>query len=170
MGVRRPGCPLVAVLAVAVMAGCAGPRIEGGVYHSPKGYSVAVPGASWTVTDGQRVDLELQQGGERGGMLVNATCEGGAARRSFDVLTRHLLLGLRERSVLEEGEVTLNGRTATHAVVEGRMAPSAERVRLELYVMKNERCVYDFLYVAPPASFETGRLEFRRFVESFRTE
>jgi hypothetical protein len=43
-------------------------------------------------------------------------------------------------------------------------------VRVETYVLKDARCVYDFAYVAPPASFEAWRAEFRRLVESFVTE
>ena len=32
---------------------------------------------------------------------------------------------------------------------------------------QTERCVYDLLYVAPVANFDTGRGDFRAFVESF---
>ena len=36
--------------------------------------------------------------------------------------------------------------------------------------MKDERCLYDFLYVAPPAAFEATRGDFASFVDSFGTE
>ena len=39
--------------------------------------------------------------------------------------------------------------------------------RIEAYVLKDQGCVYDFAYAAPPASFEAWRADFRRFVESF---
>jgi hypothetical protein len=36
--------------------------------------------------------------------------------------------------------------------------------------VKDGRCVYDLLYVAPPASFESSRGDFERFVGSFAAE
>jgi hypothetical protein len=50
-------------------------------------------------------------------------------------------------------------------VVRGSLAGTA--VGVEAVVIKGQRCVYDFLYVAPAASFETGRGDFRAFVDSF---
>jgi len=40
-------------------------------------------------------------------------------------------------------------------------------VTVEAVVLKGRRCVYDFLYVAPTAAFETGRGDFKAFVGSF---
>jgi hypothetical protein len=57
-----------------------------------------------------------------------------------------------------------------HLVVEGRMRDSRERVRIESYMVKDRRCVYDLLYVAPPGAFESSRGDFERFVGSFAPE
>ena len=40
-------------------------------------------------------------------------------------------------------------------------------VAVEAIVVKGDHCVYDFLYVAPPEAFESGREDFHAFVESF---
>ena len=61
--------------------------------------------------------------------------------------------------------MTVGGWPAQRAVVHGRLDGAA--VGVEAVVVKGDRCVYDFLYVAPAASFETGRGDFRAFVESF---
>ena len=79
-------------------------------------------------------------------------------------------MGFQRRATVERGEVDVNGRRAAHTVLEGRLAAGDAPVRVETYVMKDARCVYDFAYAAPPASFETGRAAFRRLVESFATE
>jgi hypothetical protein len=50
-------------------------------------------------------------------------------------------------------------------VVRGSLDGTA--VGVEAVVVKGERCVYDLLYVAPAANFDTGRGDFRAFVESF---
>ena len=161
-----------AALAAAALAlgACAGRRIEHGIYHAPSGYRVALPGEGWNVVDDSRADLELRQRAAPAGMLVNALCDARVTHHGWDVLTRQLLLGLRERVVVETNDVPVNGRVAFHRLLEGRMRDSDERVRIESYTLKNDRCVYDLLYVAAPEAFEAGRAAFRRFVESFAKE
>ena len=166
----RAGRATLAVAAMIVVAGCAGKRIEDGVFYSRSGYRIALPGAAWTIAERGPAELEVRHRRVPAGMLVNAACDGPAARRSLDVLTRHLLIGLRERTVLESGRVSVNGRSGARAVVEGRRPESEERVRVEAYVLKDGRCVYDLLYVAPPAAFDALRAEFEGFVQSFTTE
>jgi hypothetical protein len=55
-------------------------------------------------------------------------------------------------------------------VLEGRMQDGGDRVRIESYTLKDERCVYDLLYVAAPGAFDDWRADFRRFVDSFAGE
>jgi hypothetical protein len=167
MRARAGRAALVTVALLTTLAGCAGRRLDSGVYHSEHGYRVTVPGPGWTVVEPSLADLELRRADDRAGMLAAATCRQEVARRRPSNLARHLLLGLRDRETLEEQEVSLAGRQGVHVVVEGRMHDGTERVRIESYTVKDDRCVYDFLYVAPPASFESARADFARFVESF---
>jgi hypothetical protein len=167
--VRR--APLALVLgAIVAVAGCgAGRRIENGVYHSTKGYRVAVPGADWVVAD-SRADLELRHRDGAAAMLANAQCGEGTESRSAGLLLRQLLIGIRDRATIEQEEVSLNGQRAVRRVLDGRVSGDGAPTRIEAYVMSEGRCVYDFVYVAPPASFETWRGQFRAFVESFAME
>jgi hypothetical protein len=158
------------VLVVTGTAGCAGRRLHDGVYRSEHGYRVTVPGQGWMVVDDSAADLELRRADGQAGMLIAATCRPAAARRRDADLARHLLLGLRERETLEDGEASLAGYRGVHLVVEGRMRDSRERVRIESYTVKDRRCVYDLLYVAPPTAFEASRGDFERFVGSFAAE
>jgi hypothetical protein len=156
-------------VAVAAVGGCAGPRIRDGVFHSDKGYTVAVPGAAWQLVRDSRADLEFRHGTEPAGMLVKASCGDVPQRPSLEALARHLLAGMRERALVSAEKISVNGKLAYHAVLDGRVE-GEDRVRVELYVMRDERCLYDFLYVAPPASFDEWRPAFERLVETFRTE
>lgn len=158
-----------AAVAAILLAGCAGHRIVDGVYHSPRGYRVALPGDGWRVIEGL-AELELRHDGDGAGMLANAVCEPAVVGRSLAVLRRHLLVGLVDREVVEGDEVAVNGRAATHAVVRGRRRDSEARVSVEAYVVKDARCVYDFLLVTPGAEFPSHRGDFRRLVDSFATE
>lgn len=166
----RPVLVLVAggVIACA-LGGCAGARIEGHVYHSPKGYRLTLPGPPWAVVEDGRADLELIDRAARAGILANASCDAAATPR-LDILARHLLIGFRERRTIERGEVAVGSRRAAHTLLEGRLDAREPAVRVETYVLKDDRCVYDFAYVAPPAAFETSRAPFRRLVESLARE
>jgi hypothetical protein len=159
----------LAALTLALGA-CAGRRLVDGVYRGPSGYRVTVPGAAWEVAADSRADLELRHRSAPVGMLANAVCDPAVARRGWDVLAQHLLIGVRDREVVEAGEMPVNGRVASHRVLEGRMRQTDDRVRIESYTLKGHRCVYDLLYVAPPADFDAWRGDFRRFVESFAGE
>ena len=155
---------------LALVSGCAMRRIENGVYHSSKGYRVTIPKAEWTLVDEGPADLTLRHPPSAAGMAVNAVCEGAALRRPAGVLARQLQIGLRDRKVIERATTEVAGRPATRVLVEGHLAESAATVRIESLSMKDERCLYDFLYVAPAATFEAARTDFARLVDSFRTE
>jgi len=165
--VRADACAAALAAALAVGA-CAGPRIDNGIFQAPSGYRVTVPRDGWVV-ERSDADLELRHRGGTAAMLVNGTCEGPAVERRPEVLVRQLLLGFRDRVVVESGEAPVNGRVATHTVMEGRMQKSDERVRIESYVLKSDRCVWDLLYVAEPATFDATRGDFHRLVQSFAT-
>jgi hypothetical protein len=153
-----------------VLAGCGGVRIVGGVYHSPKGYRVTVPGAEWQVVERPRADLELRHTALSAGILVNASCQPDTMRRTLDVLQRQLLAGLRDRVVKDQEVVTVHGRPAVHTLLEGRLDGDAARMEIETYVVKGEPCVYDLLYAAPPGAFEQARDAFHQVVESLTVE
>jgi len=157
--------PLDALVLALVIAGCSASRIENGVFYSPKGYQVSLPRQGWVVKPGGAAEIELQRRDPAGGMLADATCDDKTADRPLTVLTRHLTFGLKGRVLEDGGPLTLAGRPAQRAVVRGSL--DGTPVGVEAVVIKGERCVYDFLYVAPTAAFETGRSDFRAFVESF---
>ena len=161
----------VAVTALA-LGGCAtaGPRVENGVFRAPSLFRVAVPGADWDVVAASGAELELRHRASTAGIFANAECGEEPARRDVTVLARRLFLGLRERAVLENGAATVGDMPAVRAVMDARVGGRDERVRLEAYVVKDARCVYDLVYVAPADGFAEGRPAFQRFVESFVRE
>ena len=161
---------VVVAASLLATAGCAATRIEDGRYRSPKGYQVAVPPNGWMVVNEDDVDLVLRHEQPPARMLVNASCDETVRTRSGKVLARHLLMGLKHRTVVERDEVPVGGRPAIHLLLEGEDGDQGTRVRVDAYVVKTDRCVYDFLYVAPAASFAAGREDFRHVVESFRME
>ena len=150
------------------LAGCASSttgRVENGTFSSTKGYQVRLPPVGWNVTANPNADLELRRAAPSGAMLVDASCGGAEIDRSLPVLARQLTVGLTNRQTVESDTWTIGTRTAAHRVIRGRS--EGADVMVEAVVLKGERCVHDFLYVAPPDDFENGRQDFRLVVESF---
>jgi hypothetical protein len=152
-------------LALALSACATTGRIENGVFHSSKGYQVSLPREGWRVETGGRADLELKRQSPAGGMMADATCEGREVERTPELLARHLTFGLGRRETLESVESEVGGKKAVRTVLRGTVDGAV--VEVEAVVLKGERCVYDFVYVAPAEAFEAGRGDFRALVESF---
>jgi hypothetical protein len=167
--VRAATCAAALAGALAVAA-CAGPTIDHGVFRAPSGYRVTLPRDGWVVDRDSGADLELRHQSGSAAMLVNGLCDTPATGRRPDVLVRQLLLGLRDRKVVESDEAPLNGRASTHTLMEGRLMTSDARMRIESYVVKGEHCVWDLLYVAEPSAFDATRGDFQALVESFVTD
>lgn len=160
------------VAAALALSGCAsaGPRVENGVFRAPSLFRVTVPGPGWDVATASKAELELHHRGTRAGILANVECGEDLARRDLMVLARRLFVGLRGREVLENGTATVGGVPAVRAVMDAHVTGSDDRVRMEAYVVKDGRCVYDLVYVAPADAFAERRPDFQRFVESFVRE
>jgi hypothetical protein len=153
-----------------VLMGCASHRRPGDAYRSSKGYRVSLPGGDWRRVSESRADLELRHAQAPAGILVNATCDPRVVHRPLDALPREILAGFTERVVQERDAGVVSGREAVHMVVEGQEDRGGDRVGLELYVLKGDRCVYDLVYAAPPADFPRWRGDFQRLVETFTLE
>jgi len=162
---RRRGWPLLALIALG--AGCSAGHVEGGVFRSAKGYRVTVPPAGWSVASETSADLELRRTDPPGGIAVAATCEGSPLRRPLPVLMRHLTFGLSDRQVLERGAARAGPEPGERQVLRGRL--DGVEVMVEAVVARDDRCVYDFLYVSPPEHFAAGRPVFEALVQSFAT-
>lgn len=150
-----------------LLAACAGRQPPPGEYHSNKGYHLTLPGPDWQKVRGSRADLELRHRHTKAGILVNASCEPRLTQRPLSALTREILAGFSAREVHEREVASLGGREAEHVVVEGQGDPRGDRVRVELYVGRGDRCVYDLLYAAAPEDFAIGREDFRYLVGTF---
>ncbi len=80
-------------------------------------------------------------------------------------VTRHVFFGLRGTRVESREPLRLQGAEAirTHLTAKQDQTP----VEVEGMSVRHAGCRYDFLYVAPPATFTQGHADFQAFVDSW---
>lgn len=154
------------LVAALTLSACAAARPAQGVFDSPKGYRVTLPGGGWDELDPDGLDLALRHRESPATIVVHATCEPAVAGRAPEVLLRHVTVGLADRRIVEHASTTVAGLPAARAVLEGRAAADGEPARVEALVVRGARCVYDLVYAARPEVFQERRADFGRLVES----
>ena len=147
------------------LGGCAAGRIIDGFFlDSEKGYQVRLPLSPWTSEPLEGAVLAFRAPTLRAGMALGLEC-GPMRSGEWPWVTRHLLFGLRDTRVEIREPLDLHGAEA----VRTRLTASLDQVPVEVDAVsvRHTGCRYDFLYVAPPATFPQGRAAFQAFVESW---
>jgi len=152
---------------VLILAGCAGREAPDAVYRSSKSYRVALPGPDWGAVSASRADVELRHREAPAAILTNASCGPRLASHPIESLRREILAGFSGRDVQLHEAVSVGGREGTHMIVDGWVSRPDALVRVELFVLRGDRCVYDLVYAAPPGDFARWQAEFQRLVASF---
>ncbi|MFT5685234.1 MAG: hypothetical protein ACI8RZ_006183 [Myxococcota bacterium] len=83
-------------------------------------------------------------------------------------LSTHLISGIASGMPVREETLTVDNRAALLRVYSGQL--DGVRVQLGIVVLNKDRCTYDLLYLAPPASFEDGWADFVGLISGFETE
>jgi hypothetical protein len=76
-------------------------------------------------------------------------------------------MGSTEREFRAQATEPFDAREALHTRVGAKW--DGVPMELDIFVLKKDGCVYDFVYMSPPASFDAGVTEFEPFVRGFRT-
>lgn len=153
---------IVFFILAAVSAGCA---IFGGSDKlvRAKGYFVSPP-AGWRELDRGESDRAFRL---KSGAL--ATFVGSCNRNSdasLEILTRHLLIGMRSIQYQSQTRATYGGGEALVSRLKG--TEDGVRFNLEVAVVKKEGCVFDFTLVSPKEIPAAESAEFQAFLRSFR--
>lgn len=152
-------------LLVLVLAGCASASFVGGIYDDGVvRYRIGEPGPGWQRVKVDDNDLAFHHP-RFGTISVNSTC------KDYDdvpesALMNQLLFDTRERVYRLEETVTLDGRGASHVVVDLEL--DGVPLTLEVYLMKKDGCVYDLTRISSREAFEPGRRDFQSVLAQFR--
>jgi hypothetical protein len=167
MGALRQVLPLLLLLAPAV--GChRRVRFENQVFSKPGvRYRVGEVPPVWERVKVSHNDLAWYTEETGHALSVNSTCK-EHEDAPLDVLTRHLLAGFTERLEVEQQKVVVDEREALRSRYRAKL--DGVPVELLLLVLKKDRCVYDFTYVAPLGRYEERLQGFESLVRGFHVE
>ena len=148
--------------------GCAHTGLDGDVYRAKDtSFRIGERPAGWKPLEVSHASLAWRDDAREGSILLNARCVGATDATPLRALGEHLFLGTTAREWTVTQIIPFDGREALH----GRVTAKLDGVPMgyDLFVLRKDGCLYDFVYVAPPARLEEGVPGFEHFVQGFHT-
>jgi hypothetical protein len=142
MFLRAWGAALV--LALLLLA-CARDLIaeRGGWRSVREGFWIGNPGAGWERFDLEGADLAFRQDKSET-MSLQARC--GRPVTSPQIMARHLMIGIPERTLRQAGPVLVAGRSGWTQTFDARL--EGRTVRIQTVTLVTSNCAYDLMLVA----------------------
>ena len=151
-------------MGLSVLAGCDG-RLADGVYQAAHDrYRLHAPPAPWVPTSLHSDELVFRHPDLHAAIALLAQCK-GPEPGELPWVARHLFFGLRDRQVESRETVSLGGEPAVRTRLRARL--DGAPVAVEAVTVRATDCLYDFVYVAPPAAAAAGRPDFEAFLHSW---
>jgi hypothetical protein len=116
--------------------------------------------AGWRRLTVDGADLAFRDDERSGSVLFDVRC-GRDDDAPLSVLTDHLIMGTTEREFDAQDTIPFDRREALHTLLRAKL--DGVPMNYDIYVMKRDGCVYDLVYVAPPARFAAGAADFEHF-------
>jgi len=160
--------PAILVASVAACSGRVPRSFDGSVYRNgPVAFQVAPMPSSWRPVEVTDASLAYRDEPHAASILVNARCTRPDEGTPLVALTNHLLIGSTVREVVSQEVVPFDGREALHTKLRAKW--DGVLIAFDIFVMKKDGCIYDFVYTGDPSAFDAGTREFESFVRGFRT-
>lgn len=172
---RSLGRPSVALALAALVASasvaCGGRSrgaLDAGVYRDgPVQFQVPDVPPGWRPIDVSDATLAFRDDAHGATVLLNARCLRADGDTPLVALTNHLVIGSTEREIASQEVEPFDRREAMHTKMRAKF--DGVPMALDIFVMKKDGCVYDFVYMGAPQQFEEGAAAFEAFVRGFRT-
>lgn len=163
IGTRLVGGLLLGIVSLAT--GCATGRIVGETYRdSEGGFQVRLPPAAWHIRALDGAALSFASPELRAGLALRVDCS-TPEPGELPWVARHLFFGLQDTQNQGRETVRLHDVMAVQTRLRARL--DDQPVEVEGVTFRRAGCLYDFIYVAPPAAFPRGRADFESFVQSW---
>lgn len=155
-------------LASALSAAACGSAFDGVTYHGEDfAFRVSTPPSSWRRLEVTHASLAYRDDAADATIAVNGRCRVDGDDVPLASLTQHLFLEFTNREITTQEVVPFDGREAMHTVLVAKLDGVPKK--FDVWVLKKDGCVYDFVYIAPTARYDSGVGGFQRFVQGFST-
>lgn len=162
--------PLVLTLALPVilLGGCA--KSPARTAHDRAArregrYDLGDPGDGWKRQRAGGADQTWYNAELFASIYADSNCKSRYQDGPLVDLITHLTFGIARGEPLVDQRRTLDRREALLRTYDGAL--DGVKVKVGAVVTKKHRCVYDLLYIAPPATFDRGWDDFMQVVEGF---
>jgi hypothetical protein len=150
------------------LAACSAPAFNGGVWKlGDAQFRIGPKPETWRQVETMGTSAGFRDDPHEASVLVGARCKISSDDAPLLSLTNHLIMGTTEREFVSQDVIPFDGREAMHTVLRAKL--DGVLMSYDVYVLKKDMCVYDFVYVAEPKHFEAGAPAFERFVSGFHT-
>jgi hypothetical protein len=150
------------------LAGCGAQRFDGSVYRGEGfAFQLGPLPAAWERLDVSDAALAFRDAESDAHIMIHARCGLDGDDVPLPALTNHLFLQFTEREIARQEVVAFDGREALHTELTAKL-DGVPRF-YDVWVLKKDGCVYDLLYLAPPAEASRGLERFRSVVGGFAT-
>ena len=162
-------CGAMGVLCALTACGAHGRSFEGGVFRegSQIAFKVPDPPPTWRKVEVSHASVSFHDDAAGASILVNAQCKKSDEDTPLAALTAHLLIGTTERDQKAQETIPFDGREALHTKLLAKL--DGVPLAFDIFVLKKDGCIYDFVYVGEPSRAERGALTFEPFVKGFHT-
>jgi hypothetical protein len=153
--------------AAAALTACASSAsFDGHVYRGGGMELSAGPeGRGWSKLETSHGLMAFRDEAQRATILVNGRCGKDGDDVPLSALTAHLFLQFTERAIESEETIPFDGREARRTLLSAKL--DGVPLRFEAFVMKKDGCVYDFILMSEPGTFDAERGAFDAFVAGF---
>jgi hypothetical protein len=148
---------------LVLTSGCARELVaEGGGWRSTRdGYRIGAPGPGWERFELDGAALAFRRGGSET-MSLQTRC--GRPVATPEIMARHLMIGIPERTLRQAGPTSLAGRPGWAQTFDARL--EGRTVRIQTLTLVASGCAYDFLVVAAGDPVPAQR-DFEAWARSF---
>jgi len=162
--------PLLGWLALANAGGCGSGRgsFDGAIFRDgPISFRVNPVPNEWRAISVSHATLAFRDEKNQSTVVLNARCGHLDEDTPLKSLQAHLLIGTTEREIVSETIMPMDAREALHSKVYAKLdgVPRA----FDIYILKKDGCVYDFLRIGAHGANETPTTDFDEWVATFRT-
>jgi hypothetical protein len=121
----------------------------------------------WERLDVPQASLAFRNDAERASLLINARCGRKIDNVPLSALVNQLLIGATERTYTIEQTIPMDDREAMQVQLIAKLDGVPRNY--EVFVLKKDGCVYDFVAVSPPDSAATVSATLGGLVQGFHT-